>query len=74
MTYEYHDKVVVNLHASNMNAVLFLHLKQLLTWCIEDAILTTYHIAGGSYRTFMLEACRFTTTLLLCYSYVIPSS
>ena len=31
-----------------MNATIFLQLKQLLTWCIEDATLTTYHIAGGS--------------------------
>ena len=36
-----------------MNATIFLHLKQLLTWCTEDAILTIwyllfdYHIAGG---------------------------
>ena len=69
ITYKYQDKIVVNLHASNMNATIFLHLKQLLTWCIEDAILTTYHIAG-TFRMFMLEACRFKTTLSW-HSYVI---
>ena len=42
------NPVVVNLHASNMNATIFVHLKQLLTQCNEDVILTTYHIASGS--------------------------
>ena len=46
--YEYHDIVVLNLHASNMNARIFLHLRTTTYMGIEDAILTKYHIAGDS--------------------------